>query len=336
MPEIESGKSQQPQLKKLYRAKIRLNSLSASLWQADTIFGHLCWHLAQRDGKKSLNDLLEPCRQGSPPILLSDGFPAGYLPRPILPPAPPQDPSKFERIRLQREFKHAAQSEWLELKGFNQVRRGQKEGKPLKEAEVAEAINSRATSKNRIDRSTNTAGGASGDLFDFVETVLPEVTIYWRIEGEEWKKVVEDFLDDLKASGYGKRKSVGYGQVESFTLEEFNGFDDPDGDAPQYDGFVSLSRFVPKPEDPTNGYWDVAVKYGKLGEEKAVSGQPFKKPLIQLECGSCFFDEVKPDWVNRWYGQLVDGIAPQHPEVKQYGFAFLVPMRIAREAYQEV
>jgi CRISPR-associated protein Csm4 len=198
----------------------------------------------------------------------------------------------------------------------------------LKEAEVAQAISSRAMSKNQIDRSTNTAGGASGELFDFVETFLPEVSIYWRIEGEKWKKVVEDFLDGLKASGYGKRKSVGYGQIESFTLEEFHGFDETPAQA---NGFISLSRFVPAPNDPTDGYWDIAVKYGKLGEDLAVSGQPFKLPLIQLECGSCFFDEVKPDWVNRWYGQLVDDVAPQRPEVKQYGFAFLVPMWIPEQ-----
>lgn len=318
---------------KLYRSTIVLRSASASLWQADTIFGHLCWHLAWRDGKKSLDNLLELSRQGSPPILLSDGFPADYLPQPILPRGSPQRPSKAERIRLQREFKHASQSEWLTLAEFNRTRQGETVTSQLREADVEQAISSRPTSKNQIDRSTNTAGGASGELYDFVETLLPEVSIYWRIEGEEWKKVVEEFLDDLKASGYGKRKSVGYGQIESFTLDEFDGFDET---PPQANGFISLSRFVPAPKDPTHGYWDIAVKYGKLGEEKAVSGQPFKRPLIQLECGSCFFDEVKPDWVNRWYGQLVGGIAPQHPEVKQYGFAFLVPMRIAQEEDQEV
>jgi CRISPR-associated protein Csm4 len=256
--------------------------------------------------------------------LVSDGFPRDYLPRPVLPRAAPQDPSKSKRIELQRKAKHASQSEWLKPEEFNRARQGETIISQLTEAEVAQAISSRVTSKNQTDRSTNTAGGASGELFDFVETVLPEVMIYWRIE-DGFIELVKDFLEDLKASGYGKRKSVGYGQIESFTLEEFNGFND---EIPQANGFISLSRFVPKPEDPTDGYWDIVVKYGKLGEELAVSGNPFKKPLIQLECGSCFFDEVKPDWVNRWYGQLVDGIAPQHPEVKQYGFAFLVPMRI--------
>jgi CRISPR-associated protein Csm4 len=279
-------------------------------------------------GEARLNDLLDRCRQGKPPALLSDGFPRDYLPRPILPRASaPQNLSKTDRIKHHLNVKFASQSEWLRLDEFNRLRRGEMVVSQLKEKDVEQAAGSRAVSKNRINRLTNTAGGDGGTLFDFVENILPEVSIYWRIE-DAWEKTVRDFLEDLKASGYGKRKSVGYGQIESFTLDVFDGFDEI---PPQANGFISLSRFVPAPNDPTDGYWDIAVKYGKLGEELAVSGPPFKRPLIQLECGSCFFDEVKPDWVNRWYGQLVDDVAPQRPEVKQYGFAFLAPMRIPEQ-----
>jgi len=317
---------------KLYRSRLTLRSASASHWQADTIFGHLCWHIARWHDESRLNDLLEQCRRGKPPALLSDGFPRDYMPRPILPRAgAPQHLSKADRVKHHFDVKFAGQSEWLTLEGFNQLRRGETMTSLLKEKDVELAAGSRSISKNQVDRRTNTAGGDGGKLFDFVETILPEVTIYWRIE-DDWEKTVGDFLEDLKASGYGKRKSVGYGQIESFTFEEFHGLDET---PPRANGFISLSRFVPAPNDPTDGYWDIAVKYGKLGEELAVSGRPFKRPLIQLECGSCFFDEVKPDWVNRWYGRLVDGVVTQDQEklygfeVKQYGFAFLVPMRIA-------
>jgi CRISPR-associated protein Csm4 len=326
MTETETDNSAPQLSRNLYRSTLRLNSLSASLWQADTVFGHLCWHLAHSQAQR-LRDLLELCQANYPPILPSDGFPRDLLPRPLLPRTVTlQHLPKLERIQRQRQAKQAAQSEWLRLAEFNRMRSGQPENQPLTEAEVAQAVSTRATSKNRIDRTTNTAGSASGDLFDFVETVLPEVSIYWRIE-KGWEGTVQDFLADLQASGYGKRKSVGYGQIENFTLEPFTGFDDA---ALQANGFVSLSRFVPAARDPVDGYWDITVKYGKLGEAKAVSGQPFKQPLLQIERGSCFFDEVRPDWVNQWYGQLVNDIAPQDRAVKQYGFAFLVPMRIER------
>jgi CRISPR-associated protein Csm4 len=153
-----------------------------------------------------------------------------------------------------------------------------------------------------------------------VEYRIPIVTIFWRIE-DGYFDTVSEFLKDLQATGYGKRKAVGYGQVNSFTLEEFDGF----ADVPEANGFVTLSRFVPEQDDPTEGYWNATVKYGKLGEELAVSGNPYKRPLVQLVPGSCFRDAAPREW----YGRLIEGLSPL-PEVKHYGFAFPVPIHFPR------
>lgn len=178
------------------------------------------------------------------------------------------------------------------------------------------------TQKNVIDRSTNSAGGSVGNLFEMEEIFIPIVTIYWRIE-DSYEEMVREFLTDLASVGYGKRKSIGYGQIENWTLEPYDGFEP----VPDADGFVSLSRFVPRPGDPGDGYWNTVVKYGKLGEELAVGPNPFKKPLIQLDVGSCFKDRVPEGWVNKWYGGLIENIAPGDSRVVQYGYAFLLPMK---------
>jgi CRISPR-associated protein Csm4 len=308
---------------RLYKSTITLRSASATLWHADTVFGHLCWSLSRLQGETALAEFLEWYEQGLPPILLSDGFPSDFLQRPLLPlVGPTTQMSKAERIEHHRIGKQAAQTDWLTLDEFNRARRGEMFSPSLSEQTVESVMGLNVTPKNQIDRLTDTAGGEAGELYDMQEFVIPRVTIYWRIE-DGYLDLVRAFLDDLKETGYGKRKSIGYGQIEKVTLEESHDFTD----TPDANGFVSLSRFVPSPRDPSDGYWSIAVKYGKLGEEFAVSGNPFKRPLVQLTCGSCFRDDVKSNWIQRWYGQLISELS-RRPEVKQYAFAFLVPMRL--------
>lgn len=304
---------------RLYKSTLTLRSASASQWQADTVFGHLCWNLLRQEGEATLTAFLELYQAGLPPILLSDGFPGAYLPRPLLPRAVPStDLPKLKRIEHQREAKQAAHAAWLTLDDFNRVRRGEPIERPPTAQEVSNTFRLHVTPKNQIDRLTDTAGGEAGELYDMEEFILPQVTLYWRIE-DGYIETVRNFLIDLQATGYGRRKSIGYGQVESFSLEEFSGF----VEVPNADGFITLSRFVPAPTDPTDGFWNTTVKYGKLGEEFAVGGNPFKRPLVQLACGSCFHDTPPREW----YGQLISGLSAR-AEVKHYAFAFAVPMRL--------
>ena len=306
---------------RLYRTILTLGSASGTPWQADTLFGHLCWLWVRRKGPDALAAFLALYEKpaGDPPILLYDGFPGDWLPRPILPRLGPlANVSKPERIAFQRAAKETAQIAWLTLDEFNRLRRGESVVPSLVQEDLEEVMRLHVASKNQIDRRTETAGGEAGELYDMESFVIPKVSIYWWIS-DDYVGIVPDFLADLRLSGYGKRKSIGYGQVESFTFDEFTGFTD----VPKANGFVTLSRFVPAPGDPTEGFWDTTVKYGKLGEEWAVAGNPFKRPLVQLACGSCFRDAPP----RRWYGQLVSGLS-ERPEVKQYGFALALPMRL--------
>ena len=50
----------------------------------DTLFGHLCWNIAEAYGVARLRDLLDGYTAGAPFLIASDAFPAGYLPLPTL------------------------------------------------------------------------------------------------------------------------------------------------------------------------------------------------------------------------------------------------------------
>ena len=58
-------------------ARFRLCPLAAwgTPWQADSLFGALCWEVARIAGAPALSRLLQQFRKGPPPFLLSDAFP---------------------------------------------------------------------------------------------------------------------------------------------------------------------------------------------------------------------------------------------------------------------
>jgi CRISPR-associated protein Csm4 len=176
----------------------------------------------------------------------------------------------------------------------------------------------RSTLKNQVNRLTGTTG-EEGQLYEFEEYHWSEVSIYMKVE-QGFEERVQSLLRYVAATGYGKRKSAGYGQVELVSFGLFGGFPLP----PDANGFVSLSNFVPAANDPKQGSWQVLVKYGKMGEEYALGGNPFKRPLLMFRAGSTFYDSP----CREYYGRLVQDISSTYPQAVQYAFALPVPMRL--------
>lgn len=317
-----------------YRLTFELASPGLTPWQADTLFGHFCWALARRAGDEAVQNLLARCRDGDPPLLLSDGFPPDAFPRPLLPPLTPPagDAAPLaEQVEAMRQGKAARERKWLSAAQFRQVLRGETApppGPPASRGGMPEAQERPfATLHNRIDRLTGTTPAAEegttegvGGLFALEGTFAPARVVYARVADEvgfDWQTL---FKEDIQQTGFGKRKSVGYGAIRRVEIEPFDDFGEPE-DA---DGFVSLSAFVPAKDDPTDGGWRADVKFGKLGEERAVGPNPFKRPLVRLLAGAAFRTNGPP---RPFYGRLVDGVAPAASDAAQYGFAFAVGLR---------
>ncbi len=179
-----------------------------------------------------------------------------------------------------------------------------------------------ATLHNTINRATGTTTGVeenTGGLYPATGEWCARRTLYLRVAAESrvpWQAL----LYELTHTGFGKRRSVGYGAVRSVGIDPFDGFEGPE-DA---DGFVTLSAFVPAEDDPTIGFWKTGVKYGKVGEERGATAPPFKRPLVRLLPGAVFRTDGRP---GPFYGRLIDAIVPAMEEVRQYAFAFAVPLR---------
>lgn len=312
-------------VKTLYRLQLQPHGATLSPWQADTLFGHLCWQVYFEKGKAGLNDFLEPFRAGTPPFVLSDGFPGDWLPRPILPASPNAS---------DEENKQAKRLPWVTSAEFGMALRGEYPGVSNAESPVREQ---QVVLKNQINRLTGTTAGDdddTGNLYALDEIAFYQskekrepvpVSVYFWTQDTAQADEVTRLIKLLAQGGYGKKKSVGYGQFTVGARETIT-FEYPD-DA---DALVTLASFVPHQTDPTDGYYRTRVKYGKLGEGGIVDGKsysPFKFPLVMLAAGSTFRANGARDFV----GRMVTGIHPQDlrgDEFVQYAFAPVVPIKL--------
>lgn len=323
-----------------YRVRLCLHSAVLSPWQADTLFGHLCWTVRYHQGEDALTDFLEPFKAGDPPFLLSNGFPGFLLPRPTPWPedAPPPGTPTAEQREQMRRAKGQRRVRYVQLEDFDRIRRGEKIAAGLDVEDTATRIKTRTILKNQINRLTGTTSGpgeegeeAGGNLFDQHETFFftkdrkgaagGEISVYVQIRHSDWTDRVRTFFEKTAEAGFGAKKSTGYGKFtveafESFAFEEVEGAN----------GFVTLSNFVPGAGDPTDGYYQLLLKYGKLGEEyaKLEDKSPFKFPLIMFEAGAVF----RSNGAQPPYGRLVGEIHPQDKKIVQYGYAFDAPVRL--------
>lgn len=301
---------------KWFRAKFKLKGWVASAWQSDTLFGHLCWGMRYLHGEDELKNFLRLYDDGTLPLLVSNGFPGELLPNPLMPPPTIERTLPLEEQRKNfRHYKQAKGSKYITLPEFSRAINGEAVV-PSPETKSGETV--RITLKNQLNRLISTTDDEH-PLYNFEERYWPEITVYLKVS-DDFVDMAKKLFQYIADTGYGKRKSVGYGQLESVSFETFDGFDQPQ----KANGFVTLSNFVPAANDPIKGCWNMIVKYGRMGEEWASEDNAFKKPLLMLEAGSTFLDSPPRDY----YGCLVRNLNPVYDQAVQYALALPVPMVI--------
>ena len=68
-----------------YRATLKLHTAFGTPLAGDTLFGQLCWTAREHLGEAELERLLKGYTSDNPWLVVSDGFPSGYLPKPNVP-----------------------------------------------------------------------------------------------------------------------------------------------------------------------------------------------------------------------------------------------------------
>ncbi len=314
-----------------YRILIKPKSSTLTPLQADTIFGSLMWTIYYFKGSDYLASLLEEFKT-EPPFIISNGFPESYFPRPIYP--IPLDEGTIKSLGREN-LEKIKKIVYLPEDYFAQI------AESLTSENLLNNLHKFASSdhvtteffvyeknfKNTINRLTFTTGD-EGSLYLQQEIRFnPDLNwaLYIKVNSEKFSSIEElkSLFVFIFEQGFGKRKTTGKGAFDLVSFEKYNL---PSAKNPN--GFVSLSNFVPDTKDPHKGFYEIFVKYGKLGGEfaKSVAG-PWKKPLLMIKEGSTFLT----DSIKDYYGKMLPDVHPIKKEVLHYAYAFPVGVRINEE-----
>lgn len=294
-----------------YLVRIRPESAFGTPLHSGTLFGHLCWVWLTLHREESLQQWLASLRED--PFLISDGMPAGCLPRPELPAPRPQSKPSLQQAE---RFKRAWKRRWLRRETFLRIRSGLNPQTLLEallgeqeQEENSSGVRARWFRLSRVPHNTiNRLTGRTperGGLF-FMDDLWPEegceaeVWVRCSLERAELEKLFQ-LMGEL---GYGRDASTGRGrfrcQVEP-APEEVLG-----GDWPRR---MSLSHGTLTP-NMAEARYRLRTHYGKLGSVWATGGEPFKYPLTLLAPGATFRPADGGP-----YGELLGGVHPRKPEV---------------------
>lgn len=301
----------------VYRCRIEPLSAWRTPWHADTLTGRLCSIAAQLWGAEKLqSDLLDFFLAGIPPFVLSDAFPDDCLPIPVTLRLLDWDDVQRKKIKRAR---------WLSPTDFERVRAGERIF--ADSCLPDDAVVRRDRWQNTINRQTGTTGENS--LFSETEvfrnttnaTDPKYLSLYVRIEDGFEDRFME-LLSSLAREGFGADVSTGYGAFRLAGPPEPlpRWYEQPDAN-----GLIVLSTFQPAPNDPTDGYWEAFVKYGKLGPGFGVVNV-FKRPIVLLRAGASFRSESKREFL----GRALPAVEFLEPEtMRQLRIQGLDPIHIA-------
>ncbi len=306
---------------------LKLKSGLLTELQSDTIFGHFAWRFKEQYGDEKLETFLNLFSSGQPVFTISDGLfekdGIVYFPKPLkLTPANFESVNKQERINNFLKQKESKSRKLITTEQLNYYLNNN-----LEQFDESLAVSSNTSIpgfKNdlrvhvEIDRETFSS--KDGQLFTENPKYLDDKTfivLFIKILDENiWNEYhCEEIIKNVFEIGYGKKKSSGYGQFEILSFKDYNAFREPDNP----NGFISLSHYLPANEDNIkDAYYEINVKYGKFGEEKSGSQNPFKPPMLLMKPGSCFITDENKDY----YGRVLKHVSDYHPNTIHNGIAF--------------
>ena len=311
-----------------YRATLALHSPLGTPLAGDTLFGHLCWALREAKGAAELTRQLQGYTSGKPWLVVSDGFPAGYLPKPTVPQhfAPQVDPSAR---------KAAKKNSWVALENTNRGLPGLLACAVTDETAYGTRPMAAMQSHNTLDRLTGTTGEAP-----FAPYAMPltfhaagqPMHIYFVLDEDRISAAdVAVYLSAVGAMGFGRDASAGLGKFNIAAFVQTSLAEHPHANA-----YWTLAPCAPQDQnfDGSASYWRALTRFGRHGNAHALVGNPFKTPVLLASTGAVF--KPNGEFLARpFIGQGLGGdgtLSKVEPATVHQGYAPVVP--IATEAVQ--
>lgn len=263
----------------VYRLTLTPLSAFATPMLGDTLFGQLCWALREEQGEAALNQLLAGYTQGQPFAVFSDGLPANYFPRPLLPPqylgaaSDSTERKQWKKIRwIANDVLKNPVVDWMKQASCQQ---------PM-------AVREQIHPHNTINRMTGTTGRdgfAPYSVEEFWYHNDAQLNVFAVIDKDRIdSELIETLFKRIGAFGFGRDASIGLGKFgvdicEPYVLPAQAGAN----------AWLTLAPCAPQGlgYDGNNSYWQPFTRYGRHGNI-AVLSSPFKNPVLLAATGSVF------------------------------------------------
>jgi CRISPR-associated protein Csm4 len=284
----------------------------------DTLFGHICWAIRERGGEGELGHLLTEYTAGHPFLVVSDGFPAGFVPRPTAPDFElglAIDPSRRKRARTHR---------WLPAEAAGQpVKRWMEQ---LTESDV---LKSAVVTQNTINRLTGTTGPdqfapRQVERISFSENA--RLDVYAAVDQQRLSEaVLQSLFEDIGLHGYGRDATAGLGKFAVIAQGQM-----PPTEQSQY--WLTLAPCAPDPSslDPRGCFYLPLTRFGRHGNLAVTLGKPFKSPVLMMATGALLRSREPARWA--FHGQGIGGknapVSAVIPDTVHQGYAPVIPLRV--------
>lgn len=298
-----------------YRFTLKTQTAFGTPLVGDSLFGQFCWAVVQRYGEIRLENLLDGYADQKPFIVISDAFPKGYLPLPVLPSQLWENGTEQDRKKLKKKA-------WIDVAQHSQaVNTWQKSAKNDAEIELQKIMQDQP--HNALNRQTMTTGEnefapyAMSQIWYSQHTELDLYMVFdeARISLDE----VKQCLSDIGKIGFGRDASIGLGKFElaqaqavAFSTKNANACLTLANTAPQGLGLNS-----------ENSFYQLHTRFGRHGGLYALGSNPFKKPIILAKTSAIFATE---NWDKPFLGNGLSAVSYAQTNAVHQGYAPIVPV----------
>ncbi|HBZ58906.1 MAG TPA: CRISPR-associated protein Csm4 [Sutterella sp.] len=300
------------------RLTLAPKSTFATAVLGETLFGQFCWMLSASQGEEAIRALLKDYDQGNPFAVISDAFPAGFLPLPSMP--------SFFWKTSGTDRKTAKGRQWIARESLSRPFEDWQEA-ALSSGDLRDRSQGSVqgvAAHNSISRKTGTTG--KGGMF---APHLSEVTWYdaqakWdvyalfdekRIDG----KTVRALFEMIGSVGYGADASAGAGK---FTVESVETVPLPAASRSRMT--LASCDLSGMPLDESRSFYRIRTHFGRHGGDLSFGANPFKKPLLLAARGAVLTAEQPCD--APFAGRGIKGVSLVQPEAVHQGYAPVIAL----------
>lgn len=333
---------------KLFRLQLTLRAPLGTPMNSGTLFGQLCWIKREAEGEAALVAWLV---ERETVWAISDGFPRGLLPRPLLAPSPRQKESGnagAKELAAADEDKQQKKLGFVTREGFLKTRARLSASRLAGELRGIKDRSFRI-SHNTIDRNTGSTP-ETGGLFFLEEdwSFAPPARVDAKPLGanmmeagaerdiyisapEGSQSAINMLFKGLGEAGFGRDASLGRGQWHKVSVKEDN---ELAAVPPATKGVPLTLRHMSLSHGTADGFVDMRCKlmahYGKTGPGVSDGASPFKRPLLLARPGATF---GKANGARA--GEIIAGVHHTRPEIIHNGLHVCVPFYEEAPLYKE-